>query len=218
MRIEFRPMQPVSIQMNPEGAVWYPSVVDDFVEGEWVSVGVPMSGGGEVPVRPGATIHIQLARPDGLRRFAAAVRERRGGVGSAPTLVLDWPGEMQKIQRRDDVRVDAAYPARIRVLGAEAGKTAPLSGMTSDLSAGGAQVRMPGLVPDLSAIELTLQLPAGERTCGARVVRGGELAHSKGELRYWLALSFTNVEPAVRREITRLVFDLQRELLRRGAL
>lgn len=218
MRIQFRPMQPISIRVNPDGEVWYPSVVDDFAEGEWVSVGVPMSGGGEVPVRPGATIHIQLARPDGLRRFTAAVRERRGGAGSAPTLVLDWPREMEKIQRRDDVRVDAAYPARIRVLGVEAGKLEPLSGMTSDLSAGGTQVRMPALVPNLAPIELTLQLPTGERTCGARVVRGGELTQAKGELRYWLALAFTDVEPAVRREITRLVFDLQRELLRRGAL
>lgn len=218
MRIELRPMQPVFIQVNPDGDVWYPSIIDDLREGEWVSVGVPMSGGGEVPVRPGVPIHIELALPDGLRRFVAAVRERRGGAGTAPTLVLDWPRDVQKIQRRDNVRVDAAFPARIRLRGAGATDAEPISGLTQDLSAGGTQVRVPEQLPDLSTIELTLELPAGERTCGARVVRGGELPQARGELRYWLALTFTDMEPALRREITRLVFDLQRELMRRGAL
>jgi c-di-GMP-binding flagellar brake protein YcgR len=36
------------------------------------------------------------------------------------------------------------------------------------------------------------------------------------ELRHWMALEFTNISEVVRREITRLVFDVQREQLRKG--
>ena len=70
-------------------------------------------------------------------------------------------------------------------------------------------------VADQATVEIRIQLPFGERTCGARVVRGGDLPHARSELRHWLALELTDVEPAVQREITRFIFDLQRELMRR---
>ena len=55
-----------------------------------------------------------------------------------------------------------------------------------------------------------------EHRCDARVLRRGELTQALTDLRHWMALEFTNITPEVRREITRLVFDLQREQIRKG--
>lgn len=209
-------MQPISVQTTPSpGGSWYPSMIMDYEEGEWISIGVPMSGGAEVPLRTGATVHLQLVRSDGLRRFQSVVRGRSGGEGTAPHVTLDWPRDVEKIQRRDNVRVDAAYPVRLRVRSADESLAEEMSGMTVDLSAGGVRVRMPAEVPDHATVEIRIQFPFGERTCGARVVRGGDLPHARSELRHWLALELTDVDPAARRDITRFIFDLQRELLRR---
>ena len=48
------------------------------------------------------------------------------------------------------------------------------------------------------------------------MLRRGELTQALTDLRHWMALEFTNITPEVRREITRLVFDLQREQIRKG--
>jgi hypothetical protein len=50
------------------------------------------------------------------------------------------------------------------------------------------------------------------------VLRGGRIPRTRGPNRHWIAVAFTAVSPSVQRAITRLVFDVQRDLLRRDAL
>lgn len=81
MPLPVRPMQAVSLQilLSQEGS-WYPSLVLDFTGDRELVVGVPMNRGSEVEVAPGTQVAVEIASPDGLRRYTAVVR----GRGSSP--------------------------------------------------------------------------------------------------------------------------------------
>ncbi len=216
MRINFYPMQAITVQPPWEGEeIWYPSLVLDYAEGKWLSIGAPLSRRQEVLIPPGTRVRLQLALPDGLRRFSAVVKERH--PSSPPSLVLSWPEDFQRIQRRDNVRVDATLRIQVCRIRDDDSRGPPLFGVTSDISAGGTRIRMAEPIEVLTNIELLMTFPDEvEHRCDARVLRRGELTQAVTDLRHWMALEFTNITPEVRREITRLVFDLQREQIRKG--
>src|SRR5690554_6685125 len=100
MPIQFRFNQPVSIREPGTGA-WYPATALNYTEESEFTIAVPDSVAAE-GLKPGAEVAVELALPDGLRRFTVRVR----GVGSSPpSLTLSWPQGGERIQRRDAVRV-----------------------------------------------------------------------------------------------------------------
>lgn len=216
MRINFYPMQAIAVQPPWAGEdVWYPSLVLDYVEGRSLSIGAPLSRRQEVLVPPGTRVRLQLALPDGLRRFSAVVMERH--ETSPPSIELTWPEDFQRIQRRDNVRVDATLRVQVCRVRDDESRGPPMFGVTSDISAGGVRIRLAEPIEILSTVELVLTFPGEvEHRCDARVLRRGELTQAVTDMRHWMALEFTNITETVRREVTRLVFDLQREQLRKG--
>lgn len=216
MRINFYPMQAIAVQPPWAGEeVWYPSLVMDYTDGKMLSIGAPLSRGQEVLIPPGTRVRLQLALPDGLRRFTAVVVERH----TQPHIVLEltWPEDFQRIQRRDNVRVDATLRVQLNRIRDDDSRSPPLFGLSSDISAGGVRIRLAEPLEILSDVELTFTFPdETEHRCDARVLRRGELTQAVTELRYWMAMEFTNISEVVRREITRLVFELQREAIRKG--
>lgn len=212
MRLPIRVLQPISIrrESDPEDK-WYPSVVLDFVEEQELIVSPPMEQGEEVEIQVGSTIEVEAFLPDGIRRFHTVVRRR--DPDPMKQLRLDWPEEATRIQRRDAVRVRVGM--KVEVLpGATPGK--PIVGLSEDLSEGGMRLDLPGL-PVGTALQLSFDLPGiGVRKAKGSLLRWGEIEVPKGEPRYWLAVQFTEVTDAVRKDITRAIFDIQREQLRRG--
>lgn len=216
MRINFYPMQAIAVQPPWAGEdVWYPSVVLDYAEGKSLQIGAPLSRRQEVLIPPGTRVRLQLALPDGLRRFSAVVRDRL--PTSPPSLELTWPEDFQRIQRRDNVRVDATLRVQVCRVRKDDSRGPPLFGVTSDISAGGVRIRLAEPIEILTKVELLMTFPGDvEHRCDARVLRRGELTQAVTDLRHWMALEFTEITEVVRREITRLVFELQREQLRKG--
>lgn len=216
MRINFHPMQAIAVQPPWAGEeVWYPSLVLDYEEAKSLTIGAPQSRREEVLIPPGTRVRLQLALRDGLRRFTAVVRERQ--PTSPPSLELSWPEDLQRIQRRDNVRVDVALRIQVCRIRQDQSRGAPQFGITADLSAGGARIRMAEPIEVMTEVELVFTFPGGEEhRCDARVVRRGELTQAVTELRHWMALEFTEISEKVRKEVTRLVFDVQREQIRKG--
>lgn len=213
MRLPIKVMQPVSLRIPPAEA-WYPSLILDFTEQEELVVGTPAEKGEELEVPPGTELMVEVILVDGVRQFRTRVRRRAGAPGS---LHLDWPAEATRIQRRDNVRVDAMVRAEatIPASGDEPKRTLP--GFTIDVSAGGVRLNLAERVPDDTPIEMKLVLPeVGERECRGRVLRSGERKEAQGGTRYWNAVEFTDISEAVRRDITKFVFDVQRDQMRKG--
>lgn len=209
-------MQPVSLRIGEgEGAGWYPSLVLDFEEGREILVGAPTLRGSEVRVEPGTTVDVQTTHPDGLRVFVAQVVRREAEPG--PALRLTWPQSVQRVQRRGAVRVEVLVRVEVRAAVPDA-PPRELAGTTVDLSEGGMRAALPEPVEAGTELEARLHLPGGGPpvVCSGRAVRGGENVGAAPDRRFWTAVEFTTVPPVARRELTRFVFDVQREQLRRG--
>jgi c-di-GMP-binding flagellar brake protein YcgR len=209
----FQLLQPVSLEIRHGNRVaYYPSLVMDFTEGSELVVGAPSEMGHEVRVPPETRISVQLPQPDGIRSFEVVVRKRE--ERPSPCLHLTWPEKIERIQRRNDVRVDVL----VRVVATpEQPQGERISGTTTNLSAGGARLVLPQLLEPGTEVPLQLHLPeTGVRECTARVIRSGETGDERVVLAYWTAVEFVRIDDSARKDITKFVFDIQRDQLRRG--
>jgi c-di-GMP-binding flagellar brake protein YcgR len=214
-------MQPVLLEvLTGDGAGTYPSLILDVREGEAIVVGVPLDRGREIALKPGADLNLLVARPDGLYYLRTRVHSL---TGEEPSLQLHWPHRTDKVQRRNHVRVSVMLPGRVWIRPALTvpGRRPPerlLPAKLVDLSAGGARFNLPEPLAVGTQVRVAVELPeSGEQGSEARVLRGGEHERAVAEQRYWAAVEFVGMLESVRREITRFVFDVQREHIRKGA-
>jgi c-di-GMP-binding flagellar brake protein YcgR len=214
MRIQFRFNQPVSIQVPGTGA-WHPAAALNYTEDSEFVIAIPASVAA-ANIKPGSDVRVELALPDGLRRFTVRVRD----VGTTPpSLTLSWPEQGERIQRRDAVRVPVTMPVEVSVFQEDGSLAPPLEGHTSDVSAGGVRLNLPVKLPPGSRIEMVLDAPGfGKLECTGRVLRGGDLDAVKGHNHYWVAVVFSGLDLTVVRDINRMVLDIQRTLMKRGVL
>ena len=205
-------MQPVSLRVGEgEDGGWHPSLVLDSVEGREITLGVPTHRGYEVRVEPGATLSVQAVLPDGLRVFSATVLERVAEPG--PGLRVTWPRSVQRVQRRDTVRVETTLPVEARVLD-PGGEPRALAGSTIDVSEGGMRFSLAEAVEPEREMALRLGLPGGAVECAGRALRAGVDEAAPPERRHWAAVVFTELPAAARRELSRHISGVQHDRLR----
>lgn len=205
-------MLPISLQIEER---WYPSLVMDYNEEKTLVVGVPQDHGTEVMVSNDTPLLVELPLPDGLRRFQTTVLQRVAGL--SPGLVLTWPREIERIQRRDFFRVDVERKADVSYTELASGERRTASGWTIDLSGGGVRLALPEPIPAETPLSLRLFLQQDEtQLCDARVIRSGQRPNMPPAQKYWVACQFIDPSEAFQKEIVKLVFDIQREQMRRA--
>lgn len=216
MRIQLRFNQPISLQLPGGEGGWHTSVVLNHTENRELVVALPAALAEGSPLEAHSPVAVELALPDGLRRFTVQVMS----VGDTPpSLRLSWPDEGERIQRREAVRVPTEMPARVQQVLAGGALAEAVVGVTSDISAGGMRLNLPHLLePDIPVL-ITVQAPGiGPLACPARVLRGGELTSSTGANRYWVATIFADPPAEMLREINKLVLEVQRAMMRRSLI
>jgi c-di-GMP-binding flagellar brake protein YcgR len=176
----------------------------------------------------GASVQVEVSLADGIRRFKSVVQRLELTYGGC--LRITWPTEGTRIQRRDYVRVDVTYHTIVRFLEDEErpDEEGPvrkrqqhpreMEGTTLDFSAGGMRLRMVQPLPADLKLDIDVGVPALESTVlKGRVVRSGEIEKKRPDLPqfYWVAIEFVGVDAQLRKELTQLVFDIQREQLRK---
>lgn len=206
-------MQPVSVQVTgTRQDTWYSSLILDFQEGGFVQIGVPMLQGTQVPLAAGTPITMDIPQPDGVRRCTTAVV---GIEQSPPSLRLQWPQDAQRIQRREAVRVEANFRAELFLRGV--GRSLPLPAVSMDISLGGVRLSIKERPDTPLPCMVRLHLPKlGTLEFEGRLLRTGAQNGLPGDGHYWAAVQFTNLPEPMRRDLTRLVFDIEREQMRKG--
>ncbi|MEX2570347.1 MAG: PilZ domain-containing protein [Gemmatimonadota bacterium] len=160
----------------------------------------------------GTKIAVEISFQDGIRRFESVVRKIDLNFGGS--LRIDWPTEGTRIQRRDFVRVDVGYPVVVRFEDPEEGGLRKLTGSTMDLSAGGVRLHLDEAIPDETWIQIDIDAgPLHDRTLHGRVVRSGEIRGKRGQkvIGIWVAVEFVGIDEGIRKEMTQVVFDIQRD-------
>ncbi|MEX2584119.1 MAG: PilZ domain-containing protein [Gemmatimonadota bacterium] len=167
----------------------------------------------------GTKIEVEISFPDGIRRFASVIRKQDLSFGGS--LRIDWPSEGTRIQRRDFVRVEAVFPMTVRFEDPEGATLTKYTGATMDISAGGVRLQLHEPIPDDTQVEIDIDTePLKSQVLYGRVVRSGEIQYKKRNKKapteYWVAIEFAGVDEGLRKEMTQLVFDLQRQAMRRS--
>lgn len=246
MRLPIQSMQSVRLRATREpDSPWYRSVIVDFDEGQELVLLLPSAKDREKAVdhdpaalepaareEPpvgddedlvetavfdrGSRLEVEISFPDGIRRFSSVVRRLDLNYGGA--MRVEWPSEGTRIQRRDYVRVEAEYRSIVWYREEEGGPLKQLQGHTTDFSAGGVRLRLPEPLPADQRIEMEIQnTPLKAQNLQGRVVRSGELEKKRNEPQYyWVAVEFVGVDEGLRKDMTQMVFDIQREQMKRS--
>lgn len=243
MRLPIQSMQAVRLRPVPSDSdAWHRSVIVDFTPDEELILVVPedkdlVDEKGDAPdeeaeaeapavvgdddVLPpplfdrGTKIEVEISFPDGIRRFTSVVRRLELQYGGS--MRVDWPTEGTRIQRRDYVRVEVGYRALVWYREGD-GPLQKLTGATMDISAGGVRLKLTTPLESGQRIEIEIDNSVLKgKTVQGRVVHCGEIEKKRGQPdEYWIAVEFVGIGEAMRKDMTQMVFDIQREQMKRS--
>jgi c-di-GMP-binding flagellar brake protein YcgR len=175
-----------------------------------ISLVVPSAGGAIVPISEGTVVEIVFQESRYTYRVKARIIQRI--AVPIPLFVLEYLGDIEKIQRRNYVRIEAFFPLSYRVV-TKNGMSEEIEASMIDLSGGGMRFRTRRKVEDWAMLYTRLTLPKYEIHMPAKVCRVQQL----DTIRRWdVSIEFVEISEKLRDRIIRTVFDLQREMLKKG--
>jgi c-di-GMP-binding flagellar brake protein YcgR len=197
-----RAQQAVALQVRDRT---YLSKVLHVQERERVVVQAPDDKG--VPLAPpeNTPVRLIMSEPGQPLTFLARVLES-GRFGDLPALILSWPEMADRARRRRHLRVDVIVKAEATPQPKPGEQARPLGALTADLSEGGARLTVARPVPIDTVVHLRMRVRPDEVVeCAGRVVRCGQTEEVLAPHPYWIAIEFTDLPDATRREIGRLL-------------
>lgn len=180
------------------------------LRGDLVRIDPPRVGGETLPLRTGTPILLAY-------QIARVPCEARTVVVTAPPGADEGPWlrvtAITRIQRRGAVRVPVMLVARIAVRG-DGPEREPVSGVTEDVSANGALVRLKEPLAEGAMVNVIMHLGGdfGDLAERGRVVRV-EKDLQAGVTRPWkVAVTFPFMTRVVEDRMVRFIFERQREV------
>lgn len=196
-----RPDQAVAVEVRNRTYLTTVLQVRDGVE---VAVRAPDSDGR--PLSPPANAPVRLVVHEGtqaLTFFSRALRTEPLG-DTEVAMYLEWPEAAERARRRRHVRVDVMVKAEATPQPRAGEPARPVSALTTDLSEGGVRLTVAKPVQIGALVHLRMHVRPNEVIeCAGRVVRGGETELLLAPHAHWIAIEFTDLPEATRREIAR---------------
>ncbi|WP_407307346.1 flagellar brake protein [Desulfosporosinus sp. SB140] len=173
-------------------------------------VGAPYDKGEIVPLREGVVVRLTFWDEVAAYSFEGRIMQRI--AIPVPMFVLELPNSVAKVQRRSFVRVPAFFPVVFRTVTKE-GLSDLKKATMLDLSGGGMRFTTEDYVENRSLLYAQLSLPNGELQTPVRVCRAEKIEDSK---RYTISVEFHDLPERDRDRIVKCVFDIQREMRKKG--
>lgn len=175
-----------------------------------LSVGAPFERGELVPLREGTKVKLIFWDKAAVYSFEGKIMQRI--AVPVPIFILELPDTVEKVQRRDFVRVAALFPVTFRMVTRE-GLSDLYQATMVDLSGGGMCFSTQERVENKSLLYVHLTLPNGELQTPVRVCRVVNIEDTK---RYNVSVQFHEISERERDKIIRCVFDIQRAMRKKG--
>lgn len=198
----------------------YSTLIED-VNGDTVTLAMPLVDRRPVPIRPGDKVAIQILSSGVAQKFNGTVADR--SMEPIPLIKVILEGIPQSIHRRRFVRIEAELPFYFRDLNDPASLKKPMvMGTTKDISGSGALVVSPAnmrQLPPGAKLQIEMVLP-GRRfpiRGKARVSRMWSVQSGLKEIQN-IAIEFTELKNQDREDIIKFVLEKQRELRRKGLI
>ena len=208
--------QPVEIEMPEISKVSYRSRVEGILSNK-ITLAAPLKQGQIVPLSPGTTVKVIYTDQMAIYSFLSQVISLNRQ--NLPTVILGEPYDLQRIQRRNFVRLEATLNIIITQVDEDykpAGET--FSGTTVDLSGGGAMFLCNTVLKCGDSLATMVYLSDNDSVKAlGRVTRFVEnLPNAKHK--YSVGIEFTVIEESERDKIIKFIFNRQRELRKKGLL
>jgi c-di-GMP-binding flagellar brake protein YcgR len=207
----------------------YSSRIEEVKEDE-LEIAIPSKQGHLLPLPVGTCFIGKVVRSNSMYIFKANIKHV-ALKQHVPTWTIRKPEVIEKIQRRDFVRMDVRLPASLKIqieneniLSIE-GKNYSAKELenieydvnTKDLSGSGAKIITKFNIPEETKVLLTIQIPErGPFHTLAKVIRSDLINPELGI--YWVVVHFIGLSERERDKIVHFIFKKQVELRKRSLL
>jgi len=192
----------------------YPSVVDGVSDdGKTVAVGMPFFRAEAVPIPVGTRVYVQQIG-GAMYEFETVVAAHR--PGAIPLLIMKMPDRVKRVQRRNHFRMDMTIGIVVEIIERDGSITLLKNARLRDLSAGGV-----GLLSKTTLQRGTIvrvSLPFLEKKALGEVVRVRPNGPEDTPASYCIGIRFVGPGNRQTTRITRVIFEEQMDLRRRGLL
>lgn len=209
----FKINQRLDIMLTKSYAEQYSSRIED-IGTEHMVIAMPMSKGFPILLRPGNKFYGKILLAEAVYLFTSTFLDKR--MQPLPIWIISKPEDVQKIQQRAFVRVDATLPVQVEILPEnEQDPAQQLEVATRDISGGGLKIICKQPMLANTKLLLTINVPeAGLIQTAAEVMRV-ERPQPDREL-YWVGVKFVDMNEQIRSKIIRFVFKRQMEQRKKG--
>ncbi|AHF07771.1 flagellar brake protein [Desulfitobacterium metallireducens] len=182
----------------------------DEVGEKIISVFAPMVQGQLVPLREGTPLKVIFWDEVAAYEINTTIMQRI--AVPVAIFILEYSNDIRRVQRRNYVRIPATYLVTFRAVTRQ-GLSDTQKGTMLDLSGGGMRFQTNEPVEKGAILIATLDLPTGPIQISARVCRMEKEVESK---KYSISVDFYQIPERDRDRIIRCVFDLQRDMRKKG--
>lgn len=175
-----------------------------------LSVGVPVLEGQFIPLREGTEIQVIFSDQTSAYSFTSKII-RRIAV-PIPTFIIEYPNRINKVQRRKFVRVPYVTTIKYQIIERN-GFSEVKNGFMINLSGGGMLFKSNTPILLKSIIIIKVKLGDSEMEIPAMVIRC-TLEEEKDT--YMISAQFHEISEKVRDKIINYVFEIQREMRKKG--
>jgi c-di-GMP-binding flagellar brake protein YcgR len=189
---------------------YYKSNIEDVTTDETIAISIPIRDGQYVPLRKGEQVEVLYYYDKDIYKFYTTVVDRK--VDGIPVILLAYPTEVFKVQRRRFVRIPIVCIIEYAKL-EESLKYKALKAVMVDLSGGGMRVKLSEQVNLGDKLKAAIPIGADLLEVKGEVVRIEKDADDKRNI---CGISFVDLEDRVREKIIRHIFQKMREQMRKG--
>ncbi|ADY54976.1 type IV pilus assembly PilZ [Syntrophobotulus glycolicus DSM 8271] len=176
-----------------------------------LSIGVPFSDGQYLPLREGTKLEIEFVDHISAYHFRSILLRRF--LAPVPTLMIEYPKSINKIQRRKHVRIPVVSSITYQIIGKE-GLSEENTGYLIDLSGGGLKFVSEEKLEMNDLLLAKIKTYHEELDLPVKVVRLIEEESKK----YKISVEYQEISEKTRDKIIAYIFEVQRELRRKGLI
>lgn len=206
----------IMLSKNP-GSPQFQSRIEE-VSSNHIVCAMPMIKGRPLTVQQGIRFYGKAIIDGVVYFFTSRLLNKK--MFPLPVWIIDLPHDIERIQQRSFVRVDAMLPVEVKpiveeVSDEEAGDSPPIKVITKDISGGGAQLVLNEPVKIGTRLSLVIEVPDNEaiETIG-EVVRV-EKPRNDREL-FWIGIKFLDIHESFRNKLIKFIFKKQLEQRQKG--
>jgi c-di-GMP-binding flagellar brake protein YcgR len=188
---------------------YYKSNIENIDDGH-IAISIPIKDGQYIPLRVGEQVEVIYYYTKNIYKFYTHVVNRK--IDRIPIIILEYPKEIFKVQRRRFVRVPIVCSIEYSKFGNNSGNKT-LKAIMVDLSGGGMRIKLSEEVNLGDKLNVYMPLGEGQLNVKGEVVRLEKEEDSKRNI---CGISFIDLDERTREKLIKFIFQIMRDQMRKG--